>query len=199
MRTLARTLPRELDDQLSAAEREVISSLSERALHLLERHTPALSAAEPIGIFLLLRSSDGEVRGCVGTTKAEGTIAALLPLLAGEAALLDPRHPPVDPAELEALRLELWILPEPPRRILDASSVDPTRDVLRIRRDLRSATFLPDVAIERGWSAKVSLSYACRKAGLLAHAWREEATEVLAFRSLYLHESGEAQRGPAPT
>lgn len=137
-----------------------------------------------VGLFVTLRDEGGDVRGSVGTTEPDGPLAELLPSMVREATQDDPRHPPVSEDEAGTLALELWLLPEPARTVRDPSEIDPARDALRVRKGIHSGTLLPDVAAAGGWSANTALAYACRKAGLSAHAWREPDTEVQALRAI---------------
>lgn len=157
--------------------------LIERAWSALSHERPG-AAEETMGLFVVLRSPNGDARGSVGTTEPDRPLAELLPTLVQEAALHDPRHPPVGSSELADLGIELWLLPEPPRPVTDPGEIDPARDALRIRQGLFSGTLLPDVALACGWDGATTLAYACRKAGLTAGSWREPGTEVHAFRAV---------------
>ncbi|HWV36981.1 MAG TPA: AMMECR1 domain-containing protein [Vulgatibacter sp.] len=156
-----------------------IDTLLARARAAL-RDLPA-APEEPAGLFVALRDEAGEVRGSVGTTEPGAPIAELLPAIVREAAMDDPRHPPVGDEEAGALSLELWILRGPPRTVRSPSDLEPARDALRVRKGVHAGILLPDVATAGGWSAATTLAYACRKAGLPAHAWREPDTVVEAF------------------
>ena len=62
------------------------------------------------GAFVSLHEPDGGVRGCVGTTAAVKPLAEVIPEMARAAALRDPRFPPVTPAEVPELELEISVL-----------------------------------------------------------------------------------------
>jgi len=162
---------------------------------LIERARAAVQAAaipgsggpileRTMGLFVTLRDASGGVRGSVGTTEGHGPLAALLERLVREAAQDDPRHPPIAAEDADALELELWLLPDPPRPVRDPADFDPLHDALRVRKGIYAGALLPDVATANGWNAATSLAYACRKAGLSAHAWREPDIEIQAFRAI---------------
>ena len=70
------------------------------------------------GAFVTLRSSDGRLRGCIGTIEpARATVAEEIIENAIRAATRDPRFPAVSPIELPTLRYGVDILspPEPAR------------------------------------------------------------------------------------
>ncbi len=174
---------------LEAAARELRALALETLRELATGQASPLAAATapsglaPMGLFVSLRDPDGEVRGAVGTTQPASPASLLAELVRG-AAFEDPRHPPVEADELEGLELELWLLPDPPRRVHRPDDFDPSLDTLRVRRGIFAGTLLPDVALARGWDAATCLAYACRKAGLPATTWRDPETVVEAFRSV---------------
>jgi len=161
-----------------------IETLLARARAAIRVHPDGPRFDGTVGLFVTLRDERGDVRGSVGTTEPDRPLAELLPSLVREAAQDDPRHPPVSDEEAGTLALELWVLPEPARTVEDPAQIDPTRDALRVRKGIHSGTLLPDVAAAGGWSATTALAYACRKAGLSAHAWREPDTEVRALLAI---------------
>ena len=74
------------------------------------------------GAFVTLRSSDGRLRGCIGTVEPmRPNVAEEIVENAMRAATRDPRFPPVTPAELRHLRYSVDILspPEPARGVED--------------------------------------------------------------------------------
>ena len=162
---------------------------------LIERAKAAMQAAalpgsdgpildRTMGLFVTLREANGDVRGSVGTTEGHRPLGALLEAMVREAAEDDPRHPPVAADEAASLELELWLLPDPPRPVRDPADFDPRRDALQVRKGIYAGALLPDVATANDWDAATALSYACRKAGLSAHAWREPDTEVRAHLAI---------------
>jgi hypothetical protein len=135
--------------------------------------------------------SGKRLRGCVGTFGLTEDLAATLAEVTA-ASLRDPRFEsnPIALPELAQLTIELSILTEP-RRTENPLELIPGRHGLLIRRGLQSGCFLPQVAIERGWSAEQFLSQCCTmKAGLPADAWRDPETRVHVFTAEVLVEEG---------
>lgn len=140
------------------------------------------------GVFVTLRT-DGLLRGCVGTFAVTTTLAAAV-RHATLLALNDRRFVdrPLQPSELGALRIELSLLSDPERTSQPDSLTIGVHGVL-IRRDGRSGCFLPQVAVERHWSAEEFLAQCCvSKAGLAAEAWRDDDTEVSLFTTNVIAE-----------
>ena len=83
--------------------------------------------AERAGVFVTLRTSDGQLRGCIGTIEpARATVAEEVIQNAISAATRDPRFPPVARHELEGMKYGVDVLakPEPARGPED---LDPAR------------------------------------------------------------------------
>jgi MEMO1 family protein len=82
---------------------------------------------ERAGVFVTLRTSDGQLRGCIGTIEpSRATVAEEVIQNAISAATRDPRFPPVVPYELEGMKYGVDVLakPEPARGPED---LDPAR------------------------------------------------------------------------
>jgi AmmeMemoRadiSam system protein A len=122
-----------------------------------------------------------DLRGCVGTTKAEKPLREAVVAMACAAARHDPRFPPVKASELPLLRLEISRLS--PFRRVQPEEVDPGRHgiyVVHVGTDSRGL-LLPQVASRLGWSRERFLTETCRKAGLPGGEWRAATTEVYVF------------------
>lgn len=149
---------------------------------------------EPRGVFVTLKAHpSGDLRGCIGLTAPVYPLAAAIAHAAQASALEDPRFPPVNPAELDALTVEVSILtlPEP---LPSEDPVDRPQDVVVGRDGLivddgdSSGLLLPQVAPEQGWGPERFLSETCRKAGLRTSAWRDPGVRVRRFRAEIFQE-----------
>jgi len=176
---------------MTDADRARVLEYARRAVASAVRHRrpdPAPPAdgpfAAPAAAFVTLRSgADGALRGCIGRLQAAEPLGAVLAAMAHAAALEDPRFPPVAPAELAALEVEVSILGE------FAAAPEPLRVLrpgvhgLRIRLGDRSGLLLPQVAAEHGLDAAGFLEAVCRKADLPPGAWRDPAARVDLFEA----------------
>ena len=127
----------------------------------------------------------GALRGCIGHVAADLTLGEVVRRMTVAAARDDPRFPPVAPAEVPGILLEISVLTTP---MLAPAPFDPTRlvigrDGLLIRRGPRAGLLLPQVAAGRGWGPEAFLIAACQKAGLRPAAWREPGTDVFLFQA----------------
>lgn len=181
-----------LSSHLLADENE-IPALARRAVEtfVLERRvikpTPTLSSfltEQSSACFVTIRTTGGELRGCIGTIEPErSTLAEEIIANAINAATLDPRFRPVSDIELPSLRYSVDVLyPPEPARFED---LDPSIfgvvvvDNLGMRRGL----LLPD--IEGIETAGQQVQIAARKAGIAPH----EPLTLYRFRVQRLCES----------
>lgn len=141
---------------------------------------PAADAADYGGAFVTLRLA-GRVRGCMGILDSTRPVAEAVREAAISAALQDPRFPPVTPAELRDLRIEVSIL-SPPRPMRSLDELEIGRHGVIVRRATQRGLFLPQVARDHQLDRESFLSRCCtEKAGLPAAAWRDPDSEVLLF------------------
>jgi AmmeMemoRadiSam system protein A len=172
---------------LSATERAALLGIARGAVlaHLGLAPAPALPAAgplaEPRGAFVTLHVG-GELRGCLGTFRPQGSLAETVARMAVAAAKDDPRFPPLRAGEVAALEVSVSAL-SPPRVLDDRRAVKVGEHGLLVRQGFHRGALLPKVAVEQGWSAEEFLKHACLKAGLHARAWQQPETEVEVFEA----------------
>src|SRR6266850_1107272 len=179
------------DPDLSAADRAALLTLARGAIEaaLYGRTLPELpdvpGAALRRGAFVTLEESQGgDLRGCIGHVMNDRPLGEVIREVAVSAARSDPRFPPVQRADLSALRIEISVLDEPVRLTtnqLCQGMLVIGRDGVLVRRGRAQAVLLPQVATEHGFTADAFLSAVCHKAGLAAGAWREPDTQVFTF------------------
>ncbi len=121
----------------------------------------------------------GKLRGCVGQVEDPGPLAEGVARAAINAALHDPRFPPVAAEEIAALDIEISVL-SALEKIAPAEIIAGQHGVLVVRPPCRGV-LLPKVAAEWGWSGRKLLEETCNKAGLPRDAWLDAATQIFAF------------------
>ncbi len=177
---LSRPAPPEQAPPLSAAERRALLALARRVLERLfltdtvplpRPDSPALRA--PRGAFVTLKEK-GELRGCIGRMVPDTPLALTVARMAVQAALHDPRFPPVKSWELSSLEIEISAL-TPFAPVSGPGAVVVGRDGVLLEKGARSAVFLPQVAPEQGWNREELLGRLCEKAGLEAECWKRGA------------------------
>jgi AMMECR1 domain-containing protein len=129
---------------------EAALRLARRALDeycLTRTHLPVPDDLPPLlyehaGVFVSAQVA-GAPRCCMGTLRPHGaSLAADLIEAATRAAAHDTRFPPLQPAELPALRVIVSIL-DPPEAIANPALLDPVSDGLAVRSALRTGVVLP--------------------------------------------------------
>lgn len=132
------------------------------------------------GAFVTLHEH-GQLRGCIGNLIGNQPLYLTIRDMAVEAAVGDPRFPPLTLSELKDIDIEISVLSEL-ERINDPLSIELGVHGVLIKRGFHSGVFLPQVATETGWSREEFLSYLCsHKAGLSADAWKDKVTEIYVF------------------
>lgn len=157
--------------------RAAIEAYVRHGRRLTPEQAPAMVEAAPAGAFVTLHvCSTGELRGCIGTIEpTEASLAQEVINNAISAATRDPRFPPVRPAELADLAIEVSIL-YPPEPIATPEELDPAQYGVIVRRGWRRGLLLPDIPGIN--DAETQVRYARMKAGIGA----EEPVKLERFR-----------------
>lgn len=183
---LARPQPT-ADDQLSAADRTALLAFARETIaqYLASSTAPlargfGAAAWRQQGAFVTLHA-DGELRGCIGHLAEDRPLCQVVGAMALQAAFNDRRFSPLHAEELPGVTIEISVL-TPYAPISSPAEVRVGTDGVLLRKEDRSAVFLPQVATEQGWSRDEMLDQLCRKAGLPAGAWRHDA-ELWTFQA----------------
>ena len=172
---------------LSSSEKDELLLIARTAVERIVRENRVLemppesrALRSPSGAFVTLRL-EGRLRGCIGFVEPIAPLYKTVTLAAIYAATRDNRFPPVRPAELGSLELEISVL-STPRKIQDPDRVQVGIHGLIITRGERSGLLLPQVPVDNGWDRLTFLRQACQKAGLPQDAWRTGA-EIFVFEA----------------
>ena len=138
---------------------------------------PAPIEGGSAGVFVTIHTaSTGDLRGCIGTINpTEDVLAQEVINNAIAAATRDPRFPPVRPAELNDLELDVSVL-YPPEPIDSPEQLDVKQYGVIVEREYRRGLLLPDIpGID---DVATQVSYARMKAGI----GPKEPVELFRFR-----------------
>ncbi len=175
-----------------AVGRYVVALVTKTRGPRLAEQVPDVADIPLLGAFVSLKKN-GELRSCMGTMSDEIPLASAVEQAAIHAAQDDPRFPPITPAELFELELEIWLLwgmqrvAERGRDRINAIEIG--RHGVQIARGGNRGLLLPGVAVEHNMDAEAFLEAVCRKAGLPTDAWLDD-------RSLLHQFEGRSIRGP---
>ena len=156
---------------------------------------PAFGADEPelhekCGVFVTLKNR-GKLRGCLGNFTSDEPLHQTVVRMAAASATQDPRFTwnPISVGELNDLDIEISVL-SPLQKIDDPLDFELGTHGIYIMSGGASGCFLPQVAVETGWSKEEFLAICCAgKAGLHPEAWKEPDTEVYIFSAEIISES----------
>lgn len=174
--------PEEKAELLRMARAAVTEFVERRAA--IEDASGKAKFLEPRGVFVTL-TKGGDLRGCIGFIEPVAPLGQAVIRAAVYAATEDPRFPPVRPAELKDLKVEISVL-TPVREITDPRQVTVGRHGLIVARGGLKGVLLPQVPVENKWDRETFLEQASLKAGLPPDAWRQGAKlyvfEAIVFR-----------------
>ena len=129
----------------------------------------------------------GDLRGCIGHVVAHVPLIDCVASVGRAAALEDPRFPPVKPAELKNIDLEVSVL-TPIEPCADVNSVQVGVHGLMMKRGYHQGLLLPQVPEEYGWNRTQFLQQTCRKAGMEASCYTDPKTEIFTFTAIVFNE-----------
>ncbi|MDY6876296.1 MAG: AmmeMemoRadiSam system protein B [Chloroflexota bacterium] len=177
---------------LTDARREELLALARAAIeeHMETGRVPDYETDDPAlarrsGAFVTLKES-GQLRGCIGHTRADQPLYQVVQQMAVAAATEDPRFPPLTQEKLANVTIEISVL-SPFRRMTDVEQVQVGTHGLMIFQDGSQGLLLPQVPVEQGWGQMQFLDNLCLKAGLPEDCWREGAS-LYAFTAVVFGE-----------
>jgi hypothetical protein len=168
---------------LKLARSTLETYLEEKAIRDVDIDDPVLTRRS--GVFVTLRQQ-GQLRGCIGRTKADLPLFESVQQLSIQAATEDPRFPALTRPELDDVTIEVSVL-SPLRRLADVGQVEVGTHGLMIFEGGRQGLLLPQVPVEEGWDHQAYLHNLCLKAGLSEGCWRDGAA-LYAFTALAFGE-----------
>lgn len=171
--------PEDQQALLGLARGAMVGSLGDRPP---PEHPIHIKTVPPYGGLFVSLHRGRVLRGCIGTfsprENLEDTVRAM-----SASVLRDPRFvsKPVTLGELPSLEIEISVL-SIPVSTNEPMSLERGRHGVIVEKDGRSGCFLPQVAVQLGWSVERLLEECCvQKAQLPSGAWREPGARVLLF------------------
>ncbi|SYZ73102.1 AMMECR1 domain protein [Candidatus Zixiibacteriota bacterium] len=136
--------------------------------------------------FVTLTEND-QLRGCIGYTTAVEPLYATVSTCAVQAAVNDPRFPPVRKDEIEKLHIEISVL-TPLQKVDSIQEIEIGRDGLMIFKGSRRGLLLPQVATDYGWDITKFLEETCLKAGLAPNDYQSPDAIIYRFQAVIFGE-----------
>jgi uncharacterized protein (TIGR00296 family) len=150
------------------------------------------------GVFVTLEKmiegvSDRELRGCIGRPLPEAPLVEATIDSAIDSCSQDPRFPPVRPAELQRILVEVSVL-TPPELIRVDNPIEYPLKIkcgvhgLLVERGWNRGLLLPQVPIEWKWNEEEFLGQCCIKAGLPLNEWLKKTIRIYRFEGIVFQE-----------
>lgn len=127
---------------------------------------------EIMGAFVTIHKQ-GQLRGCIGEIFPRRPLIEAVAEHAVNAAFHDPRFPKLREDELYEIDLEISAL-TPPHPVGSYAEISIGRHGIVLSKNMQSAVFLPQVAVEQGWNLETTLSHLAMKAGLASNDWKSD-------------------------
>ena len=179
---------------LSAQDRQTLLALAREAIARAARgqESPEVTLEEipdhlrRDGASFVTLTKHGQLRGCIGSLEPRRSLALDVHENAVNAAMSDPRFPPVRPEELDDLQVEVSVLSVP--ELLGYEGPDdliaklrPGIDGVVIERGWNRATFLPQVW-EKLPDPHEFLQHLCQKAYLPHDSYMRPGLDVYTYQ-----------------
>ncbi|UCE14958.1 MAG: TIGR00296 family protein [Candidatus Heimdallarchaeota archaeon] len=151
------------------------------------------------GVFVTLHriisGKEPSLRGCIGRIESpESTLIQSTIDSAIDAAIHDPRFPPVNYDEMTSITVEVTILTVPkklnvtdPKEYFDLIEIG-RHGLIAERGRYQRGLLLPQVPVEHKWDIQTYLQHVCLKARLSPQAWTDLNTQISFFEGFIFTE-----------
>jgi len=170
---------------LSIARETIISYVRNREIPSVDPALLTATMKKTAGAFVTLHIN-GDLRGCIGTFRADRPLYKVVQDMAISAAVNDTRFESVSVPEIGKLQIEISVL-TPMRKITSIDEIILGKHGIYIRKGRFTGTLLPQVATGRNWTREQFLGYCSRdKAGLGWDGWKD--AELFIYEALVFQE-----------
>lgn len=123
-----------------------------------------------------------ELRGCIGRIESSQELHQTVKEMTVSAAFHDTRFKSITNEEIDDVHIEISVL-SPLKKISSIEEIIPGKHGILIRKDSRSGTYLPQVAIKTGWSAHELVEHCSKeKAGMNDDEWKN--ADIFTYEAL---------------
>lgn len=149
-----------------------------------EKH-PSLK--DNLGAFVTL-TINKRLRGCIGYIFSNNTLYDTVCDAAVQAAIHDPRFPPLTKSEFEQIEIEISILSKP-FPMVSYDDIIVGKHGLILEEPGMRALLLPQVPVEHNMDRDQFLSALCEKAGAFRDCWEHKQLRINLFTAEVFSES----------
>lgn len=168
----------ENEEILTQKDRDILLEIARKSIECAAKGEPLpeLSVSSTLlkekkGAFVTIKKQ-GQLRGCIGYIYPIKPLYQTVNEMARQAAIGDPRFPPLREGELAETEIEISVL-TPLVKIDDIDEIEIGKHGLYLVKGAFSGLLLPQVATENGWDRKTFLEKVSWKAGLPPDAWKD--------------------------
>jgi len=170
---------------LTIARDSITSYLQVGKTPVIEKQTLSSILISKCGAFVTLHK-DGSLRGCIGRFTANEALFEIVQKMAISAATDDSRFSKVEKKEMSQIDIEISVL-TPLIKIENIDEIKMGKHGIYIKKGFSSGTFLPQVALETGWTKEEFLGYCARnKAGIGWEGWKD--AEIFVYEAIVFGE-----------
>lgn len=176
----------EVNRLFSIARTSITKMMDESKREIIDPATVSENLKKKMGAFVTLKLN-GNLRGCIGRFPSADPLYEVVNQMATASAFDDTRFDPLTREEYRKVEIEISVL-GPLKKINNISEIVLGKHGIYIKKDFRSGTMLPQVAIENKWTLEEFLGYTSRdKAGLGWTGWKE--AELYIYEAVVLEEN----------
>ncbi len=181
------TLTEEEKMQLfTIARGSIRSALLNTKFYVPDEKNISENLKKQLGAFVTLKIN-GSLRGCIGRFISTDPLYKVVQASALSSAFDDSRFSPLTKKEFEKTDIEITVI-GPLKKINNLNEIVLGKHGIYIKKDFRSGTMLPQVAIENGWTVEEFLGYTSRdKAGLGWDGWKN--ADLFIYEGIVLEEN----------
>ena len=177
---------KEKDDLIDMARDNIKSLLFNKKRITVNKESLCDLFKKSLGAFVTLKI-DGSLRGCIGRFISSDPLYEVVLQSSESSAFEDPRFKPLTKEEFPKTDIEITVL-GPLKKINNINEIVLGRHGIYIKKDFRSGTMLPQVAIENGWTVEEFLGYtSLNKAGIGWDGWKN--AELYIYEGIVLEEN----------
>lgn len=168
------------------ARNTIKSMLFEDKKFAIDENKITEALKKPLGAFVTLKIN-GVLRGCIGRFVSTDPLFDVVRASSLSSAFEDPRFPALTKSEYDKVDIEITVL-GPMKKISSINEIKLGKHGIYVKKDFRSGTMLPQVAIEYGWTVEEFLGYTSRdKAGIGWDGWKN--ADIYIYEGLVLEEN----------
>ncbi len=170
---------------LDIARKNIESRLKTGTFYKPDPDTLSDNLSAEAGAFVTLRKGK-ELRGCIGRINASEALFETVRQMSAAAAFNDSRFEPLALSEYEKISIEISVL-SPLRKVESVEEIIVGKHGVMLKFTDRTATFLPQVALEQGWDRDEFLGRLSRdKAGMGWSGWKN--ADIYIYEAIIVDE-----------